>query len=186
MSAWLFADTVSELLKLYLHSQSCDTPSGDGSRTAGIPHPHLHRLLPIMQRISSVSTHLSANEWIAKRCTRCEEVISPYPTSLEDITCFVSHIPYNRRSSLPCFGRKENLCLNNRALPHLNFTSTKYLECFLDVTDKNVLSIVFIKIKLILFTKIIERRPLCYKCVTEFFVESFYFIIELQYKVIKM
>lgn len=44
----------------------------------------------------------------------------------------------------------------------------------------------FIKIKLILFTKIIERKLLCYKFVTEFFVKSFYFIIELQYKVIKM
>lgn len=54
---------------------------------------------------------------------------------------------------------------------------------FLDVTYKNVLLIVFIKIKLILFTKIIERKPLCYKCVTEFFVKSFYFIIELQNKV---
>lgn len=55
---------------------------------------------------------------------------------------------------------------------------------FLDVTDKNVLLIVFIKIKLILFTKIIERKLLCF--VTEFFVKNFYFIIELQYKVIKM
>lgn len=54
-------------------------------------------------------------------------------------------ISYNRRSLLPCFGRKENLCLNNRTLPHLNFIPTKYPECFLDVTDKNGLLIVFLR-----------------------------------------
>lgn len=167
---------------------------------AAIPHPVTDLGQPAFLTRTSSAYCRSCNEFLpvpltflqtnespnAKRCTRCEAVISTYLTSIEDITCFVSHISYNHRSSLPCFGRKKNLCLNNRAILHLNFTPTKYPECFLDVTDKNVLLIVFIKIKLILFTKIIERRLLCYKCVTEFIVKSFYYIIELQYKVIKM
>lgn len=130
---------------------------------AAIPHPVTDLGQPAFLTRTSSAYCRSCNEFLPFPLTFLQTNESPhavlaartYPTSLEDITCFVSHISYNRRSSLPSFGRKENLCLNNRALPHLNFTATKYPECFLDVTDKNLLFIVFIKIKLILFTKIV-------------------------------
>lgn len=164
---------------------------------AAIPHPVTDLGQPAFLTRTSSAYCRSCNEFLPFPLTFRQMNESPNAVlaarkslALSPPVYKISHalylISYNRRSSLPCFGRKENLCLNNRALPHLNFTPTKYPECFLDVTDKNVLLIVFIKIKLIWFKKIIERKLLCYKCVTEFFVKSFYFIIELQYKAIKM